>query len=799
MTEGMDPIDALLAEIDEEELPPPAERKRLRQAAKVTRARMAERVGVREETIWTWETGRSEPRPPQRGDYARLLRGLAERFPALQPVPAPAPAPVVPEAFAAVPVPEQPAPVVQMVMLDQNPDGSLVMGPPLPCVQCGNPSVYRAQNHPMHLGGFCRPAAAVASPATVDAAAAVPAIQQPVQPAPAAPAAPAAAPRRAAPTAGPVTAPRRASSSRPAASSRARKAPAKKPAAAPTGAADWELAAAARYPSGPLAVLDVAADGRRLVAYLADGNQAPTAPTGRTLADVVEWALEVGLGAPRLHRHGKDGDALVALTDAALAELGLPPVGKDEKRDFVPRLGRLPETHKAVKALGKAGWLLTRRGLGPWARIYRTPEDGKRVCVQLCVPGWGALASGGWAVPDGLAAPDLARLLGTYATRVITPRGTTAVSGLELVTALRPPTMAVRTEAGWTSGPVEGSRPKDAFDPAIPEVPDMHPLAEHRAPGDVLVTEAWDWHRPLTDTELVAPFAVGLDVNMAFLAAAGRLTLPLSEPVHELQPAFDKKLPGSWLVDLSHLELDPHLPNPFTADGTRPTGPAWYSTAKVAYALELGAQAQPLESWLRHESGPYLDPWHKRLRQAYVDTMAALGVPLTLADTDPLAFLDAMAAIKQGDPAELAVLTAIKQTAKGTIGKLREKPRQGWKPGQRWAALERATWDPLMRALVIDTATVNLHRKLLRMQADTGLAAFAVLSDCAVFAAPGPGALDILTRPDATLTTSLRLGVSPGHVKFEGSRPMAEIVEMLADGANPARHIKTGGVVSDDE
>jgi hypothetical protein len=209
---------------------------------------------------------------------------------------------------------------------------------------------------------------------------------------------------------------------------------------------------------------------------------------------------------------------------------------------------------------------------------------------------------------------------------------------------------------------------------------------------------------------------------------------------------------------------------------------------------------QPTEAYLRYEHGPYLDPWHKRLRAAYVETMAALGVPLTLADTDPLGFLDAMAAVKQGDPAELAVLTAIKQTAKGTIGKMRERPRgHGYRPGERWAALDRPTWDPLMRALVIDTATVNLHRKLIRMYAQTGLPAFAVLSDCAVFASPGPGALDVLTKPDGTLTTSLHLGVSPGHVKFEGSRPMAESAELIADGANPARHIKTGGQVSADE
>ncbi|MFF2148780.1 telomere-associated protein Tap [Kitasatospora sp. NPDC058190] len=547
---------------------------------------------------------------------------------------------------------------------------------------------------------------------------------------------------------------------------------------------------------------DVAPSGRALVAYLADGTQAPTAPAGRTVADVAQWALEVKLGSPRLHRHGKDGDALVVLTDAALAELGLPPMGRDEKKEFVQRLGQLPKTHKAVKQVEKAGWLLTQRGLGPWARVYRTPEDGKRQCVQLCIPAWGALASGGWQISDGLGAPDLARLLGTYAKRVLTPRGSTAVSGLELVTALRPPTKAVRTEAGWTSGPVEGSRPKGAFDPAPPEVLDMHPLAQNRGPGGQLVTEAWDWFRELTDDEKkTALYGVGLDVNMAFLAAAGRLTLPLGPPVHELHPVFDPKIPGSWLADLSHVETNPLLPSPFTADGSRPTGPAWYSTVKVAYAIELGATVRPTEGWLRHEHGPYLDPWHKHLRQAYLDTMAALGVPLTLADTDPVAFLDTMAGLKTtGDPAELAVLTAIKQTAKGTIGKMRERPRgHGYKPGERWAALERPTWDPLMRALVIDTATVNLHRKLRKMAADTGLHAFAVLSDCAVFAAPGPSALDILTKTDGTLTTALRLGVSPGMVKFEGSRPMTEIAELLADDANPARHIKTGGVVSADE
>lgn len=363
----------------------------------------------------------------------------------------------------------------------------------------------------------------------------------------------------------------------------------------------------------------------------------------------------------------------------------------------------------------------------------------------------------------------------------------------------------MRTEAGWTSGLVEGSL-HQALDPAPPEAPDEHPIAEGRERGDVMDEEAWDWFRPLDevgDLERAMPFGVGLDVNTAFLAAAGRLVVGLSEPVHELEPAFDRKLPGVWLVDLSGVELDPRLPNPFTPSGERPTGPGWYATPTVAYALELGARIAPLEGWLRHESGPYLDPWHTRLRDAYVTTMANLGVPLDLADRDPHRFLEAMAQLKEnGDPVETALLTAVKATAKGGIGKMRERPRgQGYRPGQRWGSLERPTWRPDIRAAVISTARVNFHRKLLRTAQHTGRYPIGVLSDCALYASAGPSALDVLplTQDGKPVSGALRLGVSPGHVKFEGARAMPELLELIADGVNPARHIKKSGAVSDDE
>ncbi len=49
----------------------------------------------------------------------------------------------------------------------------------------------------------------------------------------------------------------------------------------------------------------------------------------------------------------------------------------------------------------------------------------------------------------------------------------------------------------------------------------------------------------LTDAECARAFAVGIDVNTAFLAAANRLVVGLSGPVHVKAPAFDKKALGS--------------------------------------------------------------------------------------------------------------------------------------------------------------------------------------------------------------------------------------------------------------
>jgi DNA-binding XRE family transcriptional regulator len=55
------------------ELPPAAERARLRKRRGVTQKELAETIGVSRQTVVSWERG-SEPTMPHREEYARILR-----------------------------------------------------------------------------------------------------------------------------------------------------------------------------------------------------------------------------------------------------------------------------------------------------------------------------------------------------------------------------------------------------------------------------------------------------------------------------------------------------------------------------------------------------------------------------------------------------------------------------------------------------------------------------------------------------------------------------------------------------
>ncbi|MGW1088923.1 telomere-associated protein Tap [Streptomyces sp. NPDC002596] len=738
MSELFDAVDALIASASP--LPAPAERERLRRAHGLTQDQVAKALKVRRATVVSWESGKTEPRPPQREAYARLLEKLADLYPV----------------NATTPI----------------------------HVTDAEPADTAAEARPLSPGPSAEPDAPPQSRAPMQA------------PTPAQDATPARSARTSRPTSPPPTVKR--STPQPATA---------------------RAAADPRYANGPLGVLD--GDG----SLYCIGGLVLDCPA-KTIPALVDWTLtEAHLGAPRLHPSGKDADPLIVLTASAAERLGLPERLEDR------RGLRLPEDHKVVKQITQAKWKLTRRGFGPWARIYRPAQHGQRQCVQFAVLPWGALDSRSWGTTDHLDPAAIADVLGAYATRVITPRGSTAVSGLETMTALRPPTRAVRDEdtGTWVSGPVPGSL-TEPVDPAPVEAPDQHPVVaalyprtHQRTPDEVLDEEAYEWTRDpqlLTDAECTRSFAVGIDVNTAFLAAANRLIVGLGAPVHITQPVFDKKTPGSWLVDLSGIELDPRLPSPFTPHGTRPDGPAWYATPTVAYAAELISTYQlpvtlrPLEAWIRTDSGAYLDPWYKHLAEAYKQTMADLGVVSGMTEAK---FLTAMETHKQTDPGMAAVLSAIKSTVKGGIGKFREGPQgASYKFGERWPALERPTWRPDIRAAIISTARVNMHRKLLKtalatqqapapaghlMLGEDALLPIALLSDCAVYLSDGPSPLDVLphTADGKPAPGTFRLGVSPGMVKHEGTQEMLWAVAMLDEGHNPARHIKGTDAAIDGE
>ncbi|QNE79595.1 helix-turn-helix domain-containing protein (plasmid) [Streptomyces finlayi] len=738
MSELFDAVDALLA--SRAALPSPAERKRLRAAHGLTIDEVAGALKVRRATVSGWESGKTEPRPPERDAYARLLDKLAELYPA-DPV-APVQDPAVPATFTAVPAPAEAQPL-----------------PTGPAPEAAG--MAETKNTP----------------------------------------APAAAPRPA-----PATGPSSSSTT-------TRRPGTKKAAPAATTAGEIDP----RFENGPLAVVDVE-DGK-VLAYCVGGLILDV--PAKSLPSLVDWTLkEAKLGAPKLSGPGRPADPLLVLTETALERYGLPLALTQEERIA----GRIPEGHKVIKQLTRADWKLTKRGFGPWARIYRPAKGTDRQCVQLCIPSWNALDNRHWGTAGQLPPAELARVLGVYAARVMTPRGSTAVTGLELMTALHPPTYAVRDEETGVLRQADdktpGSLGKDPVDCAPCEAPDGHPLLKDlprfhiRTPAEKVFEEAYDWARPFTDDECMHRNLVGLDVNMAFAAGANGLPVGLCAPTHVKNPVFDPKLPGSWLVDLSHVdlsrvkvskewvELDASLlPSPFTPKGNRPEGPAWYATPTVAYAVELGYGVAPAEAYVRHESGRYLDGWYNRLRDAYLATMADLGVG---ADLSPADFLAAMNGYKSRDPELAIVVSAVKATVKGGLGKLRERPRgEGWRPGERWRALERPTWRPDIRAAVISRTRINLHRKIVKHAAFTGQYPVAVNSDCVVYAVDGESPLDFLPyREGKPLPGGFKLGVNPGLVKHEGTQTVlwGEGVreQYQAPELNLARYIKDGIVTDKD-
>ncbi|MEW2635432.1 DUF927 domain-containing protein [Streptomyces sp. NPDC048389] len=587
--------------------------------------------------------------------------------------------------------------------------------------------------------------------------------------------------------------------------------PSPRPADAPAPASQQPAPAAdANFPNGPLAVLDVTDDGN-VIAHLVDGRTVDC--TARSIPTLVKWALDAGLGAKRLHKWGTDGDPMVILTAAATKKFGLPDTLEDVRSQ------RLPDNHKVVKAIAKSGFELTKRGFSPWTRIYKPidkEKGGTRACVQIGIVPWDALgAKSGWYLGEDTPAADIARTLGIYTQRVISPRGTMGSSGLELMLQLRPSTRPVwsEEEQKYVPGKIEEHLHRTVK--AVPcEANENHPVVFETFPNgqrpdeEFMREEAWSWHRDTTAEEATFAHVIGIDTNTSFLSSSSRLLVGGNDdPVHHINPAFDPKVPGAWKVDFSraHLDLqvadgkpnplDPRLPSPFTNTGEPPAGPRWYTTQTCDYARKMGIKVEPIEAWLRTPlpSG-WLDPWNERLATAYKTTMANLGLGITedMPMEDFLAAMERYAA-GEGDPIERTVLKAIKQSVKSGIGKLAQTPSYipGYRPGTEWSEMTKFWWRPDIRAAVISTARVVQHRKIVKTLELTGRAPLATYSDCVLYPTHTTNPLEAI-RPDSAPTVikgAFNFGVRPGFAKVEGIRSLEWFQQLQAEGINAAKKV----------
>ncbi|MFI9772845.1 DnaB-like helicase C-terminal domain-containing protein [Streptomyces sp. NPDC052415] len=592
-----------------------------------------------------------------------------------------------------------------------------------------------------------------------------------------------------------------------------------------------------RFDYGPFAVLD--GEG---FAYLSGGTAQACKAT--TVLEIAEWALARPFGTPRARPHSFDRDPLIVLMPKAAEQLGLPAFPD-------PGTRALPVDHPVLAQIDAAGWKVTMRGEDPWfstwPRVYQPMTDERqRRSVQFAILSWGALSKDGWTLPFDeetghfpLPVTEVVAFLDAYSRTVTTPASSAGATSHELMRQTRPRTRPWNyAQAGqkpdvrpaWVKGALHA-----AVDPAPCEVPPEHPLAkgrDDRDPAQVLNEEALNWWRKPSKAEMRLPYVVTLDVSCAFGAAANKLRVGLCAPYHLMRLPFDKDLPGSWLADLSHVPTPEGLPSPFTPNGEPPTGPGWYETRTIAYAVELGFEPGPLEANVRPSAqqaaalgiephpamlidpdesgeskyppippfgnGNYLTLWYEHLRDALLATYARLEVTPKRKDEDPAVyaerFLAAMAGLddkkfREQHATDLRVLKAVKATFKSGIGKLRERDhRTGGRSRDAhalWPALNRPEWRPDIRAAVIARSRVNLHRKIAATMEATGAVPLAVRTDSVTYASATDDILGLVGHKGG-----FALGPNPGFVKPEPVQTMDWYMSWVDKGINPAGKIK---------
>ncbi|MET9378823.1 helix-turn-helix transcriptional regulator [Streptomyces sp. NPDC002992] len=521
--------------------------------------------------------------------------------------------------------------------------------------------------------------------------------------------------------------------------------------------------------AGPLAVLAATASGT-LTAHLTGGSTL-TCPA-EDIAQLLAWTTTAGLGAPAVKAGGLNAGPLLVLTGTATTLLSLPPTPPSPAQRH-PR-----SDHPVHTQLRAIGWQTSAQGLGPWTTVHPAHGDPTADGIHLAITAWGALHNDTWRLPAHLSPPQIAQLLGAYTYLLRTPIGPPGECGHRLMSDLRPPEHRhAHTNVLLCHGAAGALT--QSVDPAPCEAPDGHRLARGRTAEDRMTVEDIDWWRPPIDSEATAPYVACLAVNLSHVADSNNIRVAAGPARTVQHPAFHRKTPGSWFVDLSGTPQHPHLPAPYVT-----AGPAWHPTEAVTYAQQRGASIHPTKGHLRTgTAGPYLNPWYQRIRDARVAALGRLGItPAMQADT----LCHALEHLDEGDPVSRLLLDAVDATAAHSISVLAQQPDDpDHIPGHPFDTPPIPTWRPDLRASLIANARANIHRKL-GMTARTGYFPLAVHQDHILFATHTPSILEIINQSGS----GFRLGISPGQVSPAGTRTMTWYLHHCAQQINPAQLLR---------
>ncbi|MFC9068827.1 hypothetical protein [Streptomyces harbinensis] len=534
----------------------------------------------------------------------------------------------------------------------------------------------------------------------------------------------------------------------------------------------------------------VAVDADDAGQLVADTDAVP-APTGSKLADLMRWISAVGpsIGVNKVHEAGRATDGTVCIGAAALG--------------VVKIAAKLPSTEKGMeraatklrKAAETAGLEISDvRGAG--FKLWRRKGDagGRRMSVKVLIVPWLGQGDTGTIrmtelvtdlAADETGTPDartLARRMRRFAADLgIPPGGTTAVTSVHLLEAVRP-----RTE--WTEGP-DGRHKRQLRPGALPEGDHTVPVApgarhpvylERQRAGELFCDDEdfkW-WERPLTEEETARPWAVAVDTCASYLSVTETLLLPLGPLAHTTAPAWSPRTCGLWLCDFTVLETEAELPHPATFSGEAPEGPGWYATPTVAYMVrEYGYDPASIqEAYVSSDSVPVLKRWTEHVRSAYKQAYATLGITDGMTDTDFLAAWESL----QDTPRDVAredaisLLQSYKGIYKGGIGKWADSAKH--KEDDEWLADVASAWHyrPELRYHVVAAARIATHRRARKTFQLSGRAPFAVNFDQLMYTTEAPTPIELLIKTDKGKPEpgTLRLGSAPGSMKFDAAVPM---------------------------